>query len=58
MPNTFVGFVQRPKDPEDPNLPLEGFVMASADYTKSFNGPLQTVTLTPVLVPVYEDIKR
>ena len=53
---TFVGFVQRLKDPKDPNLPLEGFVMASADYTKSFNGPLQTVTLTPVLVPVYENI--
>ncbi len=53
---TFVGFVQRPKDPEDPNLPLEGFVMAAADYIKSFNGPLRTVALTPVLVPVYENI--
>ena len=51
-----VGFVQRPKDPADPNLPLEGLVMASADYIKSFNGPLQTVTITPVLIPVYEDI--
>ena len=54
--NTFVGFVQRLKDPEDPNLPLEGFVMAAADYIKSFNGPLKTVTLTPVFVPVYENI--
>ena len=56
--NTFVGFVQRPKNPEDPNLPLEGFVMALTDYTKSFNGPLQTATLTPVLVPVYENINE
>jgi hypothetical protein len=55
---TFVGFVQRPKDPQDPNLPLEGFVMAAADYIKSFNGPLQTITLTPVLIPVYEDINE
>jgi len=51
-----VGFVQRPKDPVDPNLPLEGLVMASADYIKSFNGPLQTVAITPVLLPVYEDM--
>ena len=54
--NTFVGFVQRPKNPEDPDLPREGFIMALTDYTKSFNGPLQTVTLTPVIIPVYEDL--
>jgi hypothetical protein len=51
-----VGFLQRPKNPDDPDLPLEGFIVASADYIKSFNGPLQTVTITPVLIPVYEDI--
>jgi len=51
-----VGFLQRPKNPEDPNLPREGFIVASADYIKSFNGPLQTVTITPVLIPVHEDI--
>ncbi len=51
-----VGFVQRPKNPDDPNLPLEGFIAASADYIKSFHGPLQTITLTPVLIPVSEDI--
>jgi len=32
--------------------------MALTDYTKSFNGPLQTATFTPVLVPVYEDINE
>jgi hypothetical protein len=48
--------VQRPKNPDDPNLPLEGFIMASTDYVKSSNGSLQTITITPVLVPVYEDI--
>ena len=53
-----VGFAQRPKDPTDPNLPLEGLVMASADYIKSFNGSLQTVSITPVLIPVYEDINE
>ena len=55
---TFVGFAQRPKNPEDPNLPREGFIMALMDYTKSFNGPVQTATFTPVLVPVYEDINE
>lgn len=51
-----VGFLQRPKNPDDPNLPLEGFIVASADYIKSFNGPLQTITITPALIPVFEDI--
>ena len=51
-----VGFVQRPKNPDDPNLPLEGFIVASADYIKSFHGLLQTIALTPVFIPVSEDI--
>lgn len=51
-----VGFLQRPKNPDDPNLPLEGFIAASANYIKSFNGPLQTITITPALIPVFEDI--
>jgi len=49
-------FVDRPKDPEEPDLNLEGFIVASADYIKSFQGPLKTVSFTPVLVPVYEDV--
>src|SRR3972149_1579192 len=49
-------FVDRPKDPDDPELSLEGFIVASADYIKSFEGPLKTVSLTPVIIPVYEDI--
>jgi len=53
-----VGFVQRPKNPVDPNLPREGFVLASVDYIKSFNGLLQTATLTPVIIPVYEDLNE
>ena len=51
-----VAFVDRPKDPDEPDLNLEGFVVASADYIKSFQGPLKTVSFTPVLVPVYEDV--
>ena len=51
-----VAFVSRPKDPDEPDLPLEGFVMASADYIKSLEGPLQTITFTPALIPVYRNI--
>ena len=51
-----VAFVDRPKDPDDPGLPLEGLIVASADYIKSFGGPLQTVSFTPVIIPVYENI--
>jgi len=49
-----VAFVSRPKDPDDPELSLEGFVAASADYIKSFNGPLKTFSITPVVFPVYK----
>jgi hypothetical protein len=51
-----VAFVSRPKDPDDPELALEGFTVASADYIKSFSGPLKTLSITPVILPVYEHI--
>jgi hypothetical protein len=51
-----VAFVSRPKDPDDPELALEGYIAASADYIKSFQGPLKTVSITPVIFPVYKDI--
>jgi len=51
-----VAFVDRPKNPDDPELSLEGFIVAAADYIKSLEGPLKTISITPVLIPVYEDI--
>ena len=51
-----VALVSRPKDPDDPELALEGVIAASADYIKSFNGPLKTFSVTPVIFPVYEHI--
>ena len=48
------GFINRPKDPDDPELALEGFVSVSADYIKSFSGPLKTFSITPVVFPVYK----
>lgn len=46
-----VGFIERPKDPNDPELSREGFTVFGASFTRSFEGPLQTVTFTPLLVP-------
>jgi len=51
-----VAFVDRPKNPDEPDLNLEGFIVASLDYIKSFNGPLKTLSITPVLVPVSEHV--
>lgn len=51
-----VAFVSRPKDPDDPELALEGVITASADYIKSFSGPLKTFSITPVIFPVYDHI--
>jgi len=49
---TFVGFVQRPKDPDDPELARQGYTIAGADLIRNFEGPLQTVAFTPVILPV------
>jgi hypothetical protein len=51
-----VAFVSRGKDPDDPELALEGYITASMDYIKSFEGPLKTISITPVIFPVYKDI--
>lgn len=51
-----VAFIDRPKDPDDPELNLEGYIIASADYIGSFSGPVQTVSVTPVLLPVYDGV--
>jgi hypothetical protein len=53
-----VAFVDRPKDPDDPIQNLEGFFVASADYIRSFEGPLKTFSFTPALVPVYGDMNE
>jgi len=49
-------FVDRPKNPDDPELSREGYVVAAADYTRSYAGALKTLTLTPVFLPVYEHV--
>jgi hypothetical protein len=51
-----VGFVERTKDPQDPELAREGFAMLSADVIRNFSGALQTVAFTPVVIPAFEDL--
>jgi hypothetical protein len=51
-----VSFIAPPKNPEDPEEALEGFTLITADFIRSFAGPLKTMTLTTAAVPVYKHI--
>ncbi len=51
-----IGFVERAKDPNDPQLAREGFVMADGDLIFNPGGDLQTIAFTPVLLPVGDDL--
>ena len=53
---TPAAFVDRPKDPDDPELALEGFIVGTTDFIKSFDGPLKTFSFTPALLPVYDHV--
>lgn len=48
-----VAFLERPKDPADPELAREGFVMATGSWVRSFDGTLQTLAVTGVVVPTH-----
>jgi hypothetical protein len=54
-----VGFVERPKDPNDPDLAREGFTVLAADLVHTFrDSPLQAIAFTPVLLPVSSRINE
>jgi len=46
-----VAFVERAKDAANPDLAREGYWTAGFDWIKSFDGPLQTIAVTPLVVP-------
>jgi hypothetical protein len=52
------GFVERPKDPNDPELAREGFVLLAGSVTRSFAGPLKTVSITPLVVPTGDNLNE
>ena len=51
-----IGFVERPKDPNDPQVAREGVWMANSDLIFNPGGNLQTIAFTPVLMPVDDNI--
>jgi hypothetical protein len=52
-----VGFVERPKDPNDPQLARQGYWLADADWIVNREGAaLQTLAFTPVILPVGNDV--
>ena len=51
-----LGFVERAKDPNEPDLAREGYTVLAADYIYSGSGALQTLAFTPVYLPVREDL--
>ncbi len=53
-----VGFINRPKDPNNPEEALEGYVTAETDFIKSYQTALQTAALTLAVLPVWEGINE
>ncbi len=53
-----VAFVDRPKDPNDPDLTQEGFVLVRAESILSFAGALRNAAFTLVLLPVQQKINN
>ncbi|WP_018231564.1 hypothetical protein [Thioalkalivibrio thiocyanodenitrificans] len=52
-----IGFLERPRDPNDPELSREGFILGSVEHVRSFpEGRLRTVSFTPVILPVTADV--
>ena len=51
-----IGFVERPKDPNDPDLAREGYWMSDGDFIFNREGALKTLAFTPVLLPVGNDV--
>lgn len=53
-----VGFINRTKDPNNPEEALEGYLTAETDLVKSYSGALQNAALTTVLLPVWQDVNE
>jgi hypothetical protein len=53
-----LAFVDRPKDPNDPDLTQEGFVVVRAEAIRSFEGAVRNVAFTLVLLPVQQHLNN
>ena len=53
-----VGFINRMKDPNNPDEALEGYITAEAELIKSFDGDLQNLALNTVVLPVNDGLNE
>ena len=53
-----VGFINRTKDPNDPDESREGYVIFETEAIKSFTGALQNAAFTGVVLPVLQDVNE
>ena len=53
-----VGFVERPKNPNDTELPREGYTVLAADFVRNLEGDLKTIAFTPLLLPVSSQVNN
>lgn len=51
-----IAFFDRPKDPTQPTLTREGFIIAKYSYNKSFSGDFKNLSFDFVYLPSTEDI--
>jgi hypothetical protein len=51
-----VAFLERAKDPADPEQAREGFVMATGTWVRTFEGPITTLSLTAAVVPTTSNL--
>jgi hypothetical protein len=51
-------FLDRQKDPNDPDLSREGFGFAGAELVKSLDGPLRTVAFSAMVVPTSDSMNN
>ena len=53
-----VGFINRVKDPNNPEEALEGYVTADAELIRSFSGDLRTIALSAAMLPVWQGVNE
>ena len=53
-----VGFINRAKDPNDPDESREGYVIFETEVIKSFTGDLQNAAFSGVILPVLQEVNE
>ncbi len=51
-----VSFVGKQKDVNDVDASLEGYTLLLGEFVKSFNSTFKTLSISPVIIPVTEDL--